>query len=92
MIENADVMRKLTMYGGVSTDLDEGFRVILESESWRFVSTKVHIGLHNKCGIPRDFTIKITELKDIEMLPKELGEKYTIFDKIFKREDATQVS
>lgn len=56
------------------------------------MSFKVNIGIHNKDPASRDFTLKITELKDLEMLPKELSDKYRLFDSIFKREDATSVS
>jgi polyphosphate kinase len=39
MIENPDAMKRLTMLGATSSDTDQGLRVILESEAWRFVSS-----------------------------------------------------
>lgn len=95
MVENPDIMRKLTMFGATTTTTSEsnnGLKVILESESWRFISSIAHIGLHNKSGSTTDYTIKLTELKDLDMLPPSLQAKYEIFDNIFKRSDASQVS
>lgn len=56
------------------------------------MSSQVHIGLHNKDPSPREYTVKITEMKDVDMLPKDLGERYQVFDSIFKRDDASGVS
>lgn len=81
--ELPDMMRKLTTYGATESDLDDGIRVILESESWRFISHHVHIGIHNKGGgggKSRLYTVKITEMKTHEMLPQQIRDRYQVFD------------
>jgi len=37
-------------------------KVILESESWRFTSTKAKFGVFNSSGNPREYSIKLTEI------------------------------
>ena len=84
--ELPDLMRRLTTYGATESDSqDNGIRVIIESESWRFISHHAHIGIHNKSGKPEEYKVKITELKTHEMLPHDIRERYQIFDSIFKR-------
>lgn len=89
---------ELTTYGATSTSEEdeesksEFIRVILESESWRFVGRKAHIGVYNKSGTPHPYTLKVTEMRDTEMLPPELLDKYMLFESIFKRTDASQIS
>jgi hypothetical protein len=66
--------------------------VILESESWRFISSVVHIGLHLKNSPPKEYTVKLTEMKDSDMLPQELRFRYELFNRYFDHSDAFQVS
>ena len=83
-------MRELANYGATSAEEESaGIRVILESESWRFISHKAHLGLYNKSGRPREYTLKITEMKDSEMLPDSLRVRFEYFEKLFKRTDAS---
>ena len=94
-MENLDIMNELTSYGASSKigDEDKGINVILESESWRFMSDKAHIGIFNKSQDPdRQYTLKVTELKDHEMLPVELRDKFIFFDGLYSRQDASQIS
>lgn len=53
--ENPEKMRDLTT---AAEDLGESsIKVILESESWRFISTKAKFGLYNTSGKARDYTL-----------------------------------
>ena len=90
--ENPDQMSKLMSYGATEQTVDSTLRVILESESWRFISTKAKIGVYNKAGEPREYTVKVTEMQERDMLPPELKDKYSFFDSIFRKEDASEIS
>jgi hypothetical protein len=85
-------MSKLMSYGATEQTVDSTLRVILESESWRFISTKAKIGVYNKAGEPREYTVKVTEMQERDMLPPELKGKYSFFDSIFRKEDASEIS
>jgi hypothetical protein len=78
-------------YNSNSSDKKDYIKVILQSESWRFVSRKAHIGLHNKRGdgSSRQYTLKLTELKEIDILPPEIRDRFLVFDNLFKRNDAS---
>jgi hypothetical protein len=66
-IENPDKLKELT----TAEDLgSSSIKVILESESWRFISTKVKIGIYT--SDPKEYNVKITEIKDADMLPPEI--------------------
>ncbi len=51
-------------YGAMELDIDSTLRVVLESESWRFINTKARIGVYNKSGDTREYKVKVTELKE----------------------------
>ena len=70
-IENADKISELTTLGAASVS-DSGIRVILESECWRFISSVFHMSVFNTSAEDRLYTVKVTELKDHEMLPPAL--------------------
>jgi hypothetical protein len=57
-------MSQLMTYGASQEDCQgtNSVKVILESESWRFISTKARIGVYSKADSSREFTIKVTEL------------------------------
>ncbi len=65
-------MRELTTSGAAEDVHSSSLKVILESESWRFISTKAYFGVFNLAKEPRKFTLKITEIEDVDMLPSEL--------------------
>jgi hypothetical protein len=82
-------MRDLT----TAEDLgSSSIKVILESESWRFISTKAKFGVYNTSGVPRSYSIKVTEIQDFNMLPPLLKLKYQLFDSVFNKADASQIS
>ncbi len=76
-------------YGAADQSTDSSLNVVLESESWRFISTKARIGVYNKSGKSREYKVKVTELKEKDMLPDELKARFMLFDSIFKKEDAS---
>jgi len=81
------------VYFGAASSLgdDKCLRVILEQDSWRFIGTKMHIGLHTKT--PRDYTLRVSELKDNQILPPELRARFNLFETVFKTsEDASTIS
>ena len=83
------MMTQLMSYGATEQSSDSSLNVVLESESWRFISTKARIGVYNKSGQSREYKVKVTELKEKDMLPDELKTKFMLFDSIFKKEDAS---
>lgn len=68
-IENPDQMSKMMSYGAVESTFKSTLRVILESESWRFISTKAKIAVYNKAEEAREYTVKVTEIQENNMLP-----------------------
>ena len=76
-------------YGATDQSTDSSLNVVLESESWRFISTKARIGVYNKSGKSREYKVKVTELKEKDMLTDELKARFMLFDSIFKKEDAS---
>ena len=91
-LENPDRMSQLMNYGATEQSFNSTLRVILESESWRFISTKARIGLYNRSVQPREYKVKFTEIKEKDMLTEIMQAKFMLFDSIFKKEDAAQVS
>ena len=75
-----------------ATGEDRGIKVILESESWRFIGTKAHFGLYNKSGSPKQYTFKLTEILEEDLLSAEVRDKFIFFDSLYKQIDAQQVS
>ena len=76
-------------YGATEQSTESSLNVVLESESWRFISTKARIGVYNKSGKSREYKVKVTELKEKDMLTDELKARFMLFDSIFKKEDAS---
>lgn len=72
---------------------NSGIKVLLESEAWRFVSAKAHFGLYNKSGLERSYKFSVTEIKEEDLLPIELKDKYLFFEELFNsKEEAANVS
>ncbi|CDW84668.1 sam-dependent methyltransferase [Stylonychia lemnae] len=72
---------------------DSGIKVLLESEAWRFVSNKAHFGLYNKSGQDQIYKFKLTEIKEEDILPVELKDKFIFFEELFNsKEEAAVVS
>jgi len=82
-------MQQLMSYGATEQSTESSLNVVLESESWRFISTKARIGVYNKSGKSREYKVKVTELKEKDMLTDELKARFMLFDSIFKKEDAS---
>ena len=91
-MENPSRMNQLMSYGSTEQSSDSSLNVILESESWRFIGTNARIGVYNKSGSPREYKVKVTELKEKDMLPDDIKAKFILFDHIFKKEDASLIS
>jgi hypothetical protein len=75
-LEDPDKMRELMTSGAAEEDNSSSIKVILESESWRFISSKACFGIFNKAQEVREYTVKVTEVPDIDMLPPDLKSKY----------------
>lgn len=52
--------------------------VLLETESWRFISEKAYIGLYNfdPESNAKDYTFKLTEILEEDILPQDLKFKH----------------
>ena len=48
--------------------------ILLETESWRFISEKAHIGIYNfdPENNSKHYVLKLTEILEEDILPKEL--------------------
>ena len=70
-----------------------GIKILLESEAWRFVSNKAYFGLYNKSGEEKAYKFKVTEIKEEDILPEDLKDKFLFFEEIFiNKDEAAMVS
>jgi hypothetical protein len=67
---------------------------LLETEAWRFVSDKAYIGIYNDDTTiaDRSYTIRVTEVKEEDLLSEDLKPKYQIYERVFQDIDAATVS
>lgn len=83
-------------YETQSTNTDDhGLKVIIESEAWRFISDSAHFGIYNKKSstaeqsqLKRKYKFKVSEIKEEDLLPQDIKEKFLFFESIFKGSDA----
>ena len=43
---------------------DKGIHLMLETESWRFISEKAHFGIYNSSGTEKEIEFKLIEIPE----------------------------
>ena len=73
---------------------DKGIHVLLETESWRFVSEKATFGIYNfdPSDNAKNFVFKLTEIKEEDLLTEELKPRYQLYETLFANVDAGTIS
>ena len=71
---------------------DTNLNILLESESWRFVSTHARFGLYKLSSDPRKYQFSLQEIEEETLLPEDLRVKLKVYDKVFRERDAATIS